>query len=277
MKFRKDDVLKAKDWRPGVEFNFWQQKYDGMRILLIKDDDIRAMTRDWKSDHWKHLREVPAIREAVNRLPRMTVLDCELWVPDTQATSVITHIKSSSPQLRLTAFACPILAGVTDLRWAPVQTVVRTMQDVWPDVARTWYRSPETSCNSLAESLLAEAKELGIEGYVLKQGHYRRWWKLKPVKTCDLVVRGISISYSAQHYGKLKAIKVGPYGGKELASVGSGFSVEFRHSVWPQSLIGKVAEIEYDSLAANGKLKFPRFVQWRDDKSPEECTGKDVR
>ncbi len=38
--------------------------------------------------------------------------------------------------------------------------------------------------------------------------------------------------------------------------------------------LGRVFEVEYDRVAAKGKLRFPRFVCWRPDKPKEECRYK---
>lgn len=254
------DLLRPKNYN-GQEFSFVQRKFDGMRILIRVGMRIEAITRDGKSDHWPMIgRFFPW----VSRLPANTCLDCELYVPNEHATSVITHIVEETGKLELVAFAIPTWKG-TDLRPRPIEDIARIASD-W----RIPFAMPRFD-DRAPEALLAEARAMRWEGFVLKQGHYDGWFKLKPKQTCDLVVQGYDISTSDTHFGGLKAIKVG-IGKTELASVGSGFTAEFRATVDPASLIGRVCEVEFDSLAARGKLKFPRFLRWRDDKSPQECT-----
>ena len=39
-----------------------------------------------------------------------------------------------------------------------------------------------------------------------------------------------------------------------------------------EAWVGRVIEVEYQSIAANGRLQFPRFVRVRDDKVRTECS-----
>jgi ATP-dependent DNA ligase len=272
--FKLSDILRPSDYRPGHQFKFIQPKHDGVRLVVFKGEDgaVRMNTRDGKSDFWSYLEKIPAVMEAVSYLPRSTVLDCELHCPGVQATSIITMVKASDPRLRIEAFAVPWFNGV-DQRDQDLIDVLNRLKSYWPWVTDTTILNPVPTVDSVTEELLQIARSKKMEGFILKEAHYKGWYKLKPVQTLDLVVLSTTISTSNLHRGKLKAIQVGTPAGKVLASVGSGFDQEWRHSIDPSTLVGRVAEVAYDSFAANGKLKFPRFVRWRDDKTPEECSA----
>jgi ATP-dependent DNA ligase len=124
-------------------------------------------------------------------------------------------------------------------------------------------------------ALELSATELGIEGFVAKNGHYRQWYKIKPVKTVDCKIIHATKSFAPTHFGDLEAVLVAVRDGEKwitIASVGNGFSEEFRQTVKRKSLVGRVCEISYSGLAANGKLLFPRFERFRDDKPAKDCT-----
>lgn len=251
---------KAKDWDGRGGWNYYQRKFDGIRCLLRRKDgdSFDAFTRNGLTDLWPMLKEACYWR---NRIPEYTALDCEVYVPNVHATSVITHLKEHSSQLEIMPFAIPWLRGVDTRRTSlPIAQEIAT-KELWIPFANSVPRADNS-----VDGLLEMCRQREWEGVILKQEHYAQWWKLKPTQTMDLVVTGYSISTSDSFAGGLKAIQVSDANGTELASVGSGFETHYRMSVDPQTLLGRVAEIQFDSLAANGKLKFPRFVRWRDDK-----------
>lgn len=278
MNFSYHDLLRAKNYA-GQPVRYVQRKYDGLRLLVRVLDRslgttfIDAMTRDGKTDHAFALSQ-SHIGETLQQVPVGTALDCELWAEGRHATSVITAIKDLSPDLRLTVFAVPWWAG-KDTRSHDLIDILSTARKHGLQTATVepmHKRLLSAPAPVQVELLKKDALAMGWEGFVVKEAHYHGWYKVKPTATCDLVVLGYTISDSLTHFGHLKALQVGLPDGTELASVGSGFDQEWRHSIDPKTLIGRVCEIQYDALAAKGKLKFPRFVRWREDKTAAECT-----
>jgi hypothetical protein len=277
------DLCRPTDYK-GQPVRYAQKKEDGLRLLVsilpgIHDEKIiSAVTREGKTDHAVNLLKVDSIWTKLATLPVYTQLDCEIHVPNVQATNVITHLLSGSNSLKLSPFAMPFFYG-QDLRGWELPDVISKMRDLGLDPV------PVTLLTGkLEEALwLQRARDMRAEGFVLKQHHYSGWFKLKPVKTADCVVMGYTLSDSTTYFGDLKAVQVGVIDTTskklvEVASLGTGFSAEQRRAYGqkPGDLLGKVCEVQYDSLAGQGKLKFPRFVGWRVDKLAEECTSKQL-
>jgi ATP-dependent DNA ligase len=262
--FTVTDLLKPKVYN-GQPVSFAQVKQDGIRLMIRKwvGGKCDAMTRTAKTNL---IDKIPC---DLSRLPEGSVLDCELFVPGEQSTAVSNRLATGG-QLSLNVFAVPRWdnTDTRDLSWDEAASLLL--------LAGLDHLAVETrqTDGSNAEELLAIANRRGLEGWVMKNGHYREWYKLKPALSVDAVVMDVATSYSDTFFGGLKGVSVGLYRDgvlTELTSVGSGFTTEYRRTVDKQSLIGRVCEVGYDSVAANGSLRFPRFLRWRDDKPREEC------
>lgn len=231
-------------------------KLDGLRLTVIKDEKgrISAYSRgrniDWFLRLNAHQRQIVL---QLRDLPPETVADGELHAPGVPATSVVTRVVSGG-HLEFAPFHVPLLGGKRP-----------TMAEA---LAVPFHVQPE-ELEVDRGLLLAEARRRGIEGFVLREGYSWRWYKLKGTKTVDAVVteqhRG-----TGRHAHRLGAVSIWVED-RDLGRVGTGFSDADRNVFWKQSLVGKVIEVEYDCLAANGKLRFPRFVRVRDDKEPHQC------
>lgn len=266
-------LLKAKEYN-NQWVRYGQIKADGIRLLVSKTTSsmMSAVTREGKTDFWPLLREVNADWvDKVTRMPGGTALDCELHVPGVQATDIKTLILAKDARLMLTPFALPWYREV-DCRDSSLTDIIKCIYSLGLTPADTFDVEMPVD-----EDLLKRlASERRLEGYVLKQAHYAGWFKLKPVRTLDCFVVDVEKSTSTTWNGGLKSITVAVYDAgvqRIIATVGSGFDGEFRMNCQPDALVGKVCEVSYDSLAGKGRLKFPRFVRWRDDKTVTECTG----
>jgi len=112
----------------------------------------------------------------------------------------------------------------------------------------------------------------GYEGIIIKDldGEYEfkrsvSWIKMKPKDTIDLKVTEIQEG-RGKYAGKLGAFIVEREG--VVINVGSGLKDEERISLEEaQKLyVGKVIEIEFDSITPDKSLRFPRFKRVREDK-----------
>jgi|TARA_R100000501_G_C2622774_1_gene115955 ATP-dependent DNA ligase len=236
---------------------------------------LRCITRTG-TDIASKLCKIGHIWNTLAGLPTQTIVDAELYAEGVQATDIKTLINDRDKRLQLSGFALPYLRG----------ELVETMHAAM-SLLEGLYCNPPEILEDYGDAELLDADEIQhwlqvaidrrMEGFVLKEDHLKGWWKLKPTKTVDVVVTDTTTSWSATHFGGIQGFNIVLYdqeNGYEkvpMGNVGSGFPAELRDR-HPSNFIGRVMEVKYDSLAAKGKLKFPRFVCWRDDKPKEECT-----
>lgn len=273
-----------------------QLKMNGIRIMVSVfnvsgQQSIRAITREGKTDYWPQLSGISHIRERIESLPDGTVLDSELHVPGMAETSVKTLIIAGDSQLQLNPFAVPWFGG-EDMRLVELSTINKLITTLGFEHPETRYVEGAFTQQHV-DLLLEEARSRSIEGWVLKAAHYQGWWKLKPVKTVDCVVVKVHMGEGKHRY-RMGALEISLYdehgvlghprglAGDDasgwLCNVGTGFTDFERTAIWAnkESVIGKVVEVAYDSLAANGALKFPRFLRFRDDKEAKQCTTAQI-
>lgn len=277
MNFDHTQLLMADDFtlRHLEKVRIVQLKMNGLRLLVTRrQGQIRAVTREGKTDFWPDLQKVPNIREKVEVLPLDTALDCEIHVPGIPETSMKTFLKAGDQRLTLSPFAVPYFDGVDmrDEAWFSIAKLITTLGFTPPETVVGEFNSGDVA------RLLADATSRSIEGWVLKAAHYRGWYKLKPVKTVDCIVKHV-IPGEGKHCGRMGALLVGFADSDWATSVGTGFTDLERIHVWQnrEGTVGKVIEVVYDSLAANGALKFPRFKRFRDDKEAVKCVMKQIQ
>jgi len=117
------------------------------------------------------------------------------------------------------------------------------------------------------------------EGWMLKSGNLTGWKKVKKENTIDCFIAGY-IPGKGKYYGKVGSLICCVYNAAgaamQIATAG-GFNDEIRDWLTEQfksnkdELIGQVIEIQYQFVATQGRLRHPRFKNWRDDKLAEEC------
>lgn len=272
----------ATDWKPTKHpIRWYQEKKDGYRLTFIREKDGEFVALGRTDNYWSLLSGLK-LAEPVHDLPEESIIDGELYIPGHPASDVVTAMKNGWKSLKYDAFAVPYLAGecYEDEDLEEVNNILQIGGFTTIDPIRSFRNErPE----ELLYRLLTLAQLEKIEGYVVKNKHYAEWYKIKPEHTCDLVVMDFKEG-EKKYTGMLGALICGAYNEKnelvELASVGGGFDDAQRSILWKPwrraKLKGEVVEVMYQDVMAKGRLKYPRFLRFRDDKPAKECTLKQL-
>lgn len=259
-------MLKVRDTQP-PDSRLWKyahEKLDGHRLVIRKYLSGQCIARttlpsivDMSWTNWWHLFLGP-------RIPSGSIIEGEILVPSRPASYVKTAIKERDPTLTFNTFAIPW--------WNSDSLAVETLgcaQDLCAFVGLPWIPHITLPDDLLFDQgqWLNSAHDRGIEGWVFKVSNYQGWWKLKAVKTIDLVVTGFRDG-KGKYLGLVGALKCSVEG-YEVAAV-SGMTDEQRVDIDEKSDLGRVCEVAYQLVSSNGRLRHPRFVRWRDDK--KACT-----
>jgi bifunctional non-homologous end joining protein LigD len=277
--------------RPGW---VWEEKYDGIRLVVLKEARrVRMLTRNDRD----RTADFPEIAAALAALPAPTlVLDGEVVVLDRAGVSrfqlLQRHAGGASPPLYV-AFDCLHARG-RDLTAEPL-TARRAVLE------RELREGPRLRiARRLAPDGLAafeEARRRGLEGVIGKdpRSPYRpgvrspAWCKVKVRAEDELVIGGFSAPRGGRHH--LGALLVGAWDGARLryaGKVGTGFTEATladlhrrlascarstspfadapaaRDVTWVEPVL--VAQLAFTERTGDGKLRHPVFLGLRDDK-----------
>lgn len=122
--------------------------------------------------------------------------------------------------------------------------------------------------NDKLKGLMEMRLKDGDEGLVIRQlhksGKFYVWLKVVPKKQADVRITGFT-SGNGRLLGTLGSIQT------KHGSVGSGFDDLLRDQIWSQreKLKGSIIQVEYREVTEAGKLRFPAFVRFREDKNEE--------
>ncbi len=267
----------------GQPVSIAQVKFDGYytEVYKSKEFGVKIYHKKQNIDLWPKLRLIDAIRQSVERLPQETILRCELHVFNVHASSVPTLTNNADPRLLLSPFKIEQWDGRAGDFLTSFYMEWKLLNDHFP-VVPDYISIDKVTFGTIINlspfdinMLKQMAIKQGIEGWVVKDIPGGKCWKIKPEKTVDAFVISYKISDSDSYAGGLKSVTFAVYDGEkeiEIGTAGSGFKGNYRMSVDPKSLIGRVGEFGYQSLGAKGRLKFPKFLRWRDDeKTARQC------
>jgi len=274
----------------------YEEKYDGDRILAYKEGaHVLLLSRNRKDN----TSRFPKVAEAIGRLrPATLLLDGEIVVFDRKRVSRFQLLQQAQGEPKYALFDCLYVDG-RDLRSEPLCARRAALEQVVPPNG-VLLLSRRLAANGLAAYKIAKHK--GYEGLVAKDlsSRYvgersRSWLKVKVHQEDEFVIVGYtSPTGSRQHFG---ALLLGAYAGGTLhyvGKVGTGFDGKALAALYEQFqplVTGKtaledpprergvtylrprlVAQISYQELTADRKLRQPVYLGLRDDKSAKEVT-----
>jgi bifunctional non-homologous end joining protein LigD len=280
--------------RPGWVY---EEKYDGYRILAYKEGPrVRLLSRNDK-DRTEAFRD---IADAVAGLPARTLLlDGEVVAFDRRRISRFQLLQQGEAPRSYVVFDCLYRDG-RDLRREPLP-VRREALEAVVGPRGTVHLARRLAANGLTAYRIA--KERGFEGIIAKdaaapyiEDRSNRWLKVKVRREDEFVIGGYTAPRGARE--KFGALLLGAYGrGGRLhyvGKVGTGFTSQtltslhkaFRPLVRSSPPFADpprergatylaprlVAEIAYEELTADGRLRQPAFLGLRDDKDARDVT-----
>jgi len=283
----------------------YEEKYDGYRILAYKEGGrVRLLSRNGND----RTTMFSGIAEAVAKLPSRTLLlDGEVVAFDSHRVSRFQLVQNSNVAPSYAVFDC-LYRNSRDLRAAPLTDRRDALEAAVGKAAGKRDRifaSARLSSDGLEAFRIA--KKDGFEGIVAKdasapyiEGRSNKWLKVKVHQEDEFVIIGYTQPAGARkHFG---ALLLGAHYKDALrfvGKVGTGFDQKtlaelfrkFQPLVRQKSAVADpprekgavylaprlVAQIAYEELTADKKLRQPVFLGLRDDKRAQDVTLPEAR
>jgi bifunctional non-homologous end joining protein LigD len=273
----------------------YEEKYDGFRILAYKEGTrVSLLSRNGKDRTQTYANIAAAVAKLADRT---LLLDGEVVAFDKREVSRFQLLQEGNVPPLCAVFDCLYQNG-RDLRAEPLSERRSPLEEAIKG-SKLLFPSHRLDQNGLPAFQIAKAK--GYEGMAAKelaspyiQGRSRKWLKCKVHQEDEFVIAGYTRpAGSRTHFG---ALLLGAYQRGQLryvGKVGTAFThaplaslfQEFQPLVRTQPALVDhapergvtylapklVAQIAYEELTADQKLRQPVFLGLRDDKSPDEC------
>jgi bifunctional non-homologous end joining protein LigD len=272
----------------------YEEKYDGDRILAYKEGArVRLLSRTGK-DNTHRFAKIAAAVAALR--PARLLLDGEVVVFDHRDVSRFQLLQQGRGEPVYAVFDC-LLADGRDLRREPLATRRAVLEKIV--ATRGVLRlSRRLAANGLRAYALA--RRLGFEGLVAKDltspyvgARSRSWLKVKVHQEDEFVIVGFTAPQGARKYfgalllgaherGRLRYVgKVGTgFDARTLADLHRRFEPLVRRAIaladpprergvtWLEPRL--VAQISYQELTADRRLRQPVYLGLREDKRASE-------
>jgi ATP-dependent DNA ligase len=296
--------------------NGWQfePKWDGFRGVLENDGGELSL---WSRNERPLLRYFPELRPLGELLPPHSALDGEIVIARDGVLdfdSMQMRLHPAESRVRKLAAEIPAEFVVFDLLlWDGEPVHKQPLEERRAELERLegFRLSPTTPEMEKAQEWLNSFEAAGLDGVIAKKlglpylpGSRDGVLKVKPYKTADCVIVGVRWKEKPT---RIATLLLGLYGkGGKIDYVGSAAVAASRHKEifariepllkgatergfaepnrWgtgelEQSAVRPelVAEVRYDKVQGNRFRHGSKFIRFRDDKDPEQCTWREVR
>jgi hypothetical protein len=253
---------KAETWNPAwsVLPKYAQVKEDGHRLIALRrQHDVALLSTSFVNltkslDYlwWNGL-----LSDYLDARKVGVQVDGELVLPGGTSEDVKRAIAQKDTALQFKAFGTTYLPDN------------ESVQEVEDHLAAHRFMTPGivSTANHTVDTLLGYAAAKKWEGWILKDGNYLNWYKLKLERTIDVVVTGIKPG-RGKYSTMIGSFEVS-IGETRIGNV-AGMPDEVR-AMMAGACVDRVIEVKYQRVGRNGRLVLPRMLRWRDDKTPEDC------
>tara|TARA_Y100000034_G_scaffold107665_1_gene137413 strand:- start:1729 stop:3237 length:1509 start_codon:yes stop_codon:yes gene_type:complete len=281
-----------------------QQKFDGTRMILIKDN--KGITHLVNRAGVDKTRQYPELVNIGDRLPKSTIVDGEVIAMNPKGYEEFTRVAQrdklkSDADIEVRQKEIPVQFrafdllqfGGTDMRDQPLSTRLTKLKTI--STKNPFHRiATEKNIRELYNKL---RQDNTVEGIIIKQIDSKydeakdvRWQKVKFIKEADVVITGFTEG-QGKRKGMVGALYMGvrDNGGiRDLGKVGTGWSEDqaremFQHlskKIRKEEEVPKTvsrtgsrflikpevfAKVEYLKVGSRGSLREPSFKGLRDD------------
>jgi ATP-dependent DNA ligase len=292
----------------------YEPKWDGFRGVLENDGGELAL---WSRNGRPLLRYFPELRPLGDLLPPHSALDGEIVIArdgvlDFDAMQMRLHPAES--RVRKLSAEIPAEFVVFDvLLWNKEPIYKRPLEErraELEEIADGFRLSPITHDPKRAEEWLESFEAAGLDGVIAKRlgrpympGSREAVLKVKPYKTADCVIVGVRWKEKPE---RIATLLLGLYDNEKIDYVGSAAVAASKHAQifervqpllkgapdrgfsepnrWGTGELEEsavrpklVAEVRYDKVQGHRFRHGTRFLRFRDDKDPKQCTWRELR